>query len=111
MAEFYLQIFNKYASVYREACAKFVAERQRFAGRLAEVHWLRVIPSQANYFLCEVTSGLTSTQVTERLLNAHNILIKDCNSKNALQGRNMVRIAIRGTCDNDKLINALKSIK
>ncbi|MBR6283244.1 MAG: aminotransferase class I/II-fold pyridoxal phosphate-dependent enzyme [Muribaculaceae bacterium] len=111
MAEFYLQIFNKYESVYREACAKFVVERRRFAQRLAEVPWLRVIPSQANYFLCEITGSITSTQLTEQLLNRHNILIKDCNTKNALQGRNMVRIAIRGMRDNDLLVEALKSIE
>ena len=111
MAEFYLQIFNKYASVYQEACAKFVAERRRFANRLAEVGWLRVIPSQANYFLCEVMGGITSTQLTELLLTRHNILIKDCNTKNALQHRNMVRIAIRGISNNDRLVEALKTLE
>ena len=110
-AEFYLQIFNKYESVYREACAKFVTERRRFASLLAKVPWLRVLPSQANYFLCEVSSNLTSTRLTERLLNEHNILIKDCNGKNALQGRNMVRIAIRSPHDNDRLLAALQSIE
>ena len=30
-AEFYMQIFNKYERQYREACARFVEERRRFA--------------------------------------------------------------------------------
>ncbi len=33
-------------------------ERQRFFEVLQQVDFLRVIPSQANYFLCEVTSQL-----------------------------------------------------
>ena len=109
-AEFYLQIFNKYENLYREACVKFIAERERFANRLATVPLLRVLPSQANYFLCEVTGGMTSTSLTERLLNDHNILIKDCNGKKALEGRNMVRIAVRSPRDNDRLIDALNEL-
>ena len=109
-AEFYLQIFNKYEAIYREACAKFLCERERFALRLCEIDWLRVIPSQANYFLCEVTDRFTSHELTELLLTRHDILIKDCDTKTGLKGRNMVRIAIRDHKDNDRLIGVLKAL-
>lgn len=109
-AEFYLQIFNKYESMYRDACAKFVNERKRFFDQLKEIPYLRVIPSQANYFLCEVTDRFTAGELTELLLNGHDILIKDCNNKNALKGKNYVRIAIRNQRDNDTLIDALKHL-
>lgn len=42
---------------------KFIAERQRFFEVLQQVDFLRVIPSQANYFLCEVTSRFSSTKL------------------------------------------------
>lgn len=110
-AEFYLQIFNKYQSFYHDACAKFVAERARFEARLKEIPFLRVIPSQANYFLCEVTGGrFTSGSLTSQLLEKFNILIKDCEHKKGFAGKQFVRIAIRGREDNDYLVNALKSI-
>lgn len=111
MAEFYMQIFNKYESNYREACSKFVVERERFYKQLQGISYLRVIPSQANFFLCEVTARYSSHELTELLLNSHDILIKDCNSKNGLQGKNYVRIAIRGSQDNDQLIHALKILE
>ena len=111
MAEFYMQIFNKYESIYRDACSKFIVERNRFFGLLKSINFLRVIPSQANYFLCEVTSRYSSHELTELLLNRHDILIKDCNSKNGLQDKNYVRIAIRGPRDNDQLIDALKVLE
>ena len=107
-AEFYMQIFNKYESFYRLACEKFVAERNRFGKRLSTLPYLRVIPTQANYFLCQVTQHYTSHELTEMLLRDHNILIKDCDSKTGLRGKNYVRIAIRNEADNDKLIDALK---
>lgn len=107
-AEFYLQIFNKYDLYYRFACENFVAERNRFYMALSSIPYLRVIPSQANYFLCKVTDYFTSSELTKILLNHFNILIKDCDTKTGLEGRNFIRIAIRNREDNDKLVEALK---
>ena len=109
-AEFYMQIFNKYESFYKNACVSFVHERNRFAEQLSLISYLRVIPSQANYFLCQVTKHYTSRQLTEMLLNDHNILIKDCDTKTGLEGKNFVRIAIRDEKDNNQLVDALKSL-
>lgn len=109
-AEFYMQIFNKYEQFYKAACAKFIEERKRFEAELSKIHYLRVIPSQANYYLCEVTDGFTASELTQILLNRHNILIKDCSNKTSLEGKNYVRIAIRNTDDNNKLIQALLSL-
>lgn len=53
-AEYYMQIFGKYEKDYLEACQKFIAERERFYMELQKIPFLRVIPSQANYFLCEI---------------------------------------------------------
>ena len=108
-AEFYMQIFNKYEKDYYEACDKFIKEREQFFNELKEISFLRVIPSQANYFLCQVTDRYTSKELTERLLE-HNILIKDCGSKQAFAGRNYIRIAIRDRQDNSYLISILKSL-
>ena len=109
-AEFYMQIFNKYSSAYDTACECFIAERTRFAKRLGEINWLRVIPSQANYFLCEVKTPHTSAEITKRLLKEHSILIKDCNSKQSLENKNFIRIAIRNEIDNEQLIKAFKQL-
>ncbi len=109
-AEFYMQIFNKYEHFYKEACEKFLSERQRFGEALSHVGYLRVLPSQANYFLCEVTGGLNAHELTELLLSRHNILIKYCNNKTGLVGKNYIRVAIRDSRDNDALVAALKSL-
>lgn len=107
-AEFYMQIFGKYENDYRRACGKFVQERNRFFAALQSVPFLRVIPSQANYFLCEVKPPYTSAELTRCLLRK-NILIKDCSTKKVFEGKNYIRIAVRGQEDNNKLIEALKN--
>lgn len=109
-AEFYMQIFNKYEKDYVEACDKFIAERELFLNELKTISFLRVIPSQANYFLCEVTGRFTSKRLTELLLQKYNILIKDCGSKNAFSGRNYIRIAVRDRNDNHYLFSTLQSL-
>lgn len=109
-AEFYMQIFNKYEHIYKAACAKFLDERRRFESNLKQISYLRVIPSQANYFLCEVTRRFSAHELTEILLNRFDILIKDCNNKTGLAGKNYIRVAIRNSEDNDMLINALKQL-
>ena len=109
-AEFYMQIFNKYQADYVEACRKFTAERARFMKRLCEVSWIKVLPSQANYFCVEILDRYTSHELAKVLLEKFDIMIKDCDSKTGLAGRNFIRISVRDTIDNDRLVEALLSI-
>ena len=62
-AEFYLQIYGKYEKDYELACEMFCKERERFYQELRKVRYLRIIPSQANYFLCEVISEYSSKEI------------------------------------------------
>ena len=109
-AEFYMQIFNKYEMDYKQACQLFIKERKRFYNDLKEIEYLRIIPSQANYFLCEIVHSYSSKELTDRLLNEYNILIKDCGVKKAFQNAHYVRVAVRSTIDNLRLVSALKQL-
>lgn len=110
-AEFYMQIYGKYEKDYARSCDKFREERNIFEEELRQISWLRVIPSQANYFLCEVTGGRTSHDLTLNLLTDSNILIKDCSSKKGFpEDCQYVRIAIRDRNDNSTIIEALKAL-
>lgn len=108
--EYYMQIFGKYESDYKLACQKFIQERERFYQQLTKISYLRIIPSQSNYFLCEVYSPYTSRSITELLLNKYNILIKDCSNKKGFNHKNYIRIAVRSKFDNDQLVSALNHL-
>ncbi|WP_289201033.1 aminotransferase class I/II-fold pyridoxal phosphate-dependent enzyme, partial [Phocaeicola sartorii] len=86
---------------------KFQKERERFLSRLKEVSFLRVIPSAANYFLCEVIDYYTTEELCSFLLERSNILIKNCATKAGFKGMQYVRIAIRNQEENDRLVEAL----
>lgn len=104
--EFYMQIAEKYKKDYSAALDKFRAERQRFEAELNAIDGIRVIPTQANYFMIELTGKVTAKELTKKMLLVHDILIKDLSAK--AHGE-YIRIAIRNTDDNNKLINAFKS--
>lgn len=107
-AEYFMQIFTKYEKDYFRACDKFIAERNDFEKRLREIPFLRVIPSQANYFLCEVKAPLTAREIVIDTLKRHDILLRDCSDKGGLKGGQFLRIAVRDHADNSRLIEALK---
>ncbi|MCR5202179.1 MAG: aminotransferase class I/II-fold pyridoxal phosphate-dependent enzyme [Lachnospiraceae bacterium] len=104
--EFYMQIEEKYKKDYEEALVKIRAERARFQEELAKVNGIRVIPSQANYVMVELDSKISPKELLKTLLVKYNLLIKELTTKT--NGNNYLRLAVRNTEDNDKLIEALK---
>lgn len=110
-AEFFMQIYNKHEKDYQRACQKFVRERSRFESALHNIPFLRVMSSEANYFLCEVLPPYTASEIVIYMLKQHNILTRDCSGKPGLNPqRQYMRIAVRNTEDNTRLTEALKTI-
>lgn len=107
LAEFYLQVAEKYKADYARSLDELRAERARFAAELAAVPHLRVMPSQANYLLVEVEGAMTASELTERLLCERELFIKDLSAKVVRDGRQFVRIAVRDRADDDRLVAAL----
>lgn len=106
-AEFYMQIAGKYKKDYVAALKKYRAERNRFISCLKTIHYLRVIPTQANFVMCEVI-GKKSKELTEKLLSEKEIFIKDLTPK-INDGKQYIRLAIRNEADNDRIIEAFKA--
>lgn len=110
-AEYFMQIYTKYEKDFKRACEKFIKERDSFEAQLRQISFLRVMPSQANYFLCEVLKPFTAREIVLRTIKEHNILTRDCSDKIGLDGKQYMRIAVRSHEDNVKLIQAFKSLE
>ncbi|MGI5872738.1 MAG: pyridoxal phosphate-dependent aminotransferase, partial [Bacillota bacterium] len=108
-AEFYLQIFEKYKHDYKTAIEKFIVARKEFMEKLVDIPYLRIIPSQANFIMCEIVEKIKAKDLTRLLLDRHNILIKDLSSKNGIKGE-YIRIAVKKPEENNKLIEAINMI-
>lgn len=108
--EFFMQIYNKYENDYRRACDKFIVERNDFEAKLRQIVFLRVIPSQGNYFLVEVLPPFSASELVLIMLRDYNILMRNCSSKEGFDGKQYLRIAVRDHVDNGKLIEAFQHI-
>jgi len=105
--EFYMQIEEKYKKDYRAALTQIRAERARFQEELAKIKGVRVIPSQANFVMVELESGISPKELLKLLLVKYNLLIKELTTKT--NGRNYLRLAVRNTADNDILLGAMRA--
>jgi len=75
---------------------------------LQEFPWLKVYPSETNFFLIEITKGdLTSTKLKEGLARK-GLLIRDCSDFDGLNNR-FFRVSVNKPEENKKLIAHLKS--
>lgn len=108
--EFYMQIAEKYQADYAAALKEIKEVRREFSEELKQIRGLRVIPSQANYLMAELTGGMSARELTTRLLADYNIFIKNLENKVKMDGKQFIRLAVRNREDNAKLIGALKDI-
>lgn len=107
-AEFYMQIEEKYSSDYLDSLKKIKAERSRFQKSLETINGVRVIPSQANFVMVELSDNISLKELQFQLLNHYDLLIKDLSTK--MNGKKYIRLAVRDSADNDILLNALKTL-
>lgn len=108
-AEYFLQIFDKYKSLYKTACDKIADERKRFSSELSKIKGVKVYPSQANYLLVQFDSKINATELAIKLLQNNNLLLKDLTPKYGFSKGQFMRVAILKPEDNDILVNVLKS--
>lgn len=92
---------GKYLEDVRDA---LVRERERLFGLLKEVPFLNPYPSQSNFILCEVTSGMDAKNLKEELAKM-GVMIRHYNSKE-LKG--YVRVSAGKPEHTDVLMNCLK---
>ena len=104
--EYYLQIANLYKKDYIKACNMIADERLRFIEELRQIKDIIVYNSEANYVMCNLASQ-NSTQIATNLLNKDNIFIKDLRTKDAFQGENFIRLAVRTEEENKFLTRSL----
>lgn len=107
MAEFFMQILDKYKNDYKNSLVKLRLERNRFFEQLCQIKGVKVYPSQANYFMCELLDK-NSGEVAGEFLK-YNILIKDLTTK-IHNGKQYIRVAIRTEEENNMLVERLKDI-
>lgn len=109
-AQFFMQIYPKYRKDYHLACEQFIQAREDFEIELKKIPFIKVMPSQANYFFLEVLPPYKPKELCAVLIEQYNILASACLAKKGIEPNRYMRIAVRNHGDNEKLIKALKSL-
>ena len=109
-AEFFMQIYPKYRDDYKNACDQFIEAREAFEVALKKIPFIKVMPSQANYFFLEVLSPYKPLELCTILLKNYNILASACIAKKGIESNRYMRIAVRSHSDNNKFIEALREL-
>lgn len=106
-AEFFMQIYPKYREDYDRACEQFIKAREDFEVELKNIPFIKVMPSQANYFFLEVLPPYNPVELCAVLLKKYNILASACLAKKGIEPNKYMRIAVRNHGDNAKFIQAM----
>lgn len=106
--EYFLQIAYLYQKDYQNSCLKIAEERKRFINELNKIKGVKAYDSEANFVLCYL-NNYDSTKLAIKLLEL-NIFVKDLKTKIAFKDKNYIRLAIRNTSDNNKLLEILKKL-
>src|SRR6185369_14518259 len=108
VSEYFLELLLKNRKYLDASFGLVKRDRLSMAEKLAQVPFVeKVFPSQANFLLCRLKKSASPTNwLAERLLEEHNIYVKDVSSKMA-DGCGYYRFAVRKAEHNELLLKAL----
>ena len=112
------QPYNVNAAAYQAAMAslddyealaktfrKIIAERERMFARLKTIPWIKVYPSQSNFFLCRLVDR--DARAVQAALEKQGILVRYFDRPGL---RDCLRISVGRPRDTDTLMEALEAI-
>lgn len=83
-------------------------QREYLLTELQQLPGWRVFPSRVNFVLCQLPQALTAAGLRDALL-AQGIVIRDASNFYGLD-ESFIRLAVKGSADNQRLIAALRSL-
>ena len=109
IAEFYLQISEKYRKEYKIAIEKFKVTKQKFFDELSDINGIKVYNTDSNFLLLQLEERYSSKEFAAKLLSDHRILVKDI--KTRIEGRGeYIRISIHSERENEYFADAVRKM-
>ncbi len=84
--------------------------RENFINELRSISWLKVFPSEANFFLCKIIKDdYKFSSINQKLLKK-GIIIRDCSNCTGLAPEKFFRIAVKKRVENMQFVSAVREI-
>jgi histidinol-phosphate/aromatic aminotransferase/cobyric acid decarboxylase-like protein len=109
LAEYFLSLLPHTDAAYHEGRRRLIADVGWLYGALKSIRGIDVYPTGANFVLFKVTSGMTAGELQARLLEEHQMYVRDCSNKVGMHDRH-IRVASQGHEKDARLVEALRAL-
>ena len=82
-------------------------EKKKSFDTLKKNSKIKPIPTDVNFYLIEILSDKSSTELTDTLLSKNNLLVRDCKTFTGMNDK-FIRVAIKTPRENKELFKALE---
>lgn len=110
-AEAFLRQLPQYCREFKDSCRRVRNDRDNLYRSLSSIPGMITYKPEANFVFCRLPDdSMTGPELTRRLFTQYNIFIKHCAEKMLPEPERYLRIASRTEAENNRLVNAMRSI-
>jgi histidinol-phosphate/aromatic aminotransferase/cobyric acid decarboxylase-like protein len=109
LAQYFLSLLPSTDAEYHAARKRLIGDVRWLCSALREIPALDVYPTGANFVLFRIKNGMTATALQGRLLEEHQMYVRDCSNKVGMDGFH-VRVASQGREQDARLVEALRTL-
>jgi threonine-phosphate decarboxylase len=107
LAEYFLSLLPQTDGAYHEARKRLMADVRWLYEALKSIRGIDVYATGANFVLFKVKTGMTASELQLRLLEEHQMYVRDCSNKVGMDDRH-IRVASQGRDKDARLVEALR---
>ncbi|MEU2714916.1 histidinol-phosphate transaminase [Streptomyces sp. NPDC007205] len=108
-AEQVVFMLKEHGAEYAQSLQQVRRDRLEMASHLSALPGLTVYPSQGNFLFVRLPVGAEGTQVRDRMLTEHRILVRECGNKIGSSSR-FLRLVVRPQVDVRRLVSGLEQV-
>jgi histidinol-phosphate/aromatic aminotransferase/cobyric acid decarboxylase-like protein len=109
LAEYFFKLYTreKFQNEYEVVRKQYIRDTQEYFKILNEIDAIKQYPSQANFALLRIKSGILADDFAFGLLVKSGVYTRTCSDKIGLDGE-FIRLASRSAIENKEIITAIK---
>ncbi len=111
LSEYFFNLYsdNNFYSDYLLVREKYIIETEDMFHSLSKLKGIKVLPSNANFYLIELTDGTLSSTLYAKLMIKYGIYVRNCSDKIGLIGQ-YIRLASRSREENTQILKAFTEL-
>lgn len=109
LAQYFLSLLPSTDAAYHEGRKRLISDVRWLQGALQSIPGLEVYPTGANFVLFKIKSGMTAAELQRRLLEEHQMYVRDCSNKVGMDNLH-IRVASQGRGKDARLVEALRAL-